>query len=788
MGMRLLSFAASSTVVVVMVIVTLLFTYHNGNDFSLTFRSVLQTSSDHRALMVKTPPPIALVKVEEGKRDSLRHRRILTDSPSVRFDSDTKESWNYYVSNRKVFHFKNSEKWSRSRDSATATVGAGDVDSIEARLLHVAKHIVSLYEVGNVTDTYGSSRGHVHDMHEHQDRNVVPNILANRRRMTSDIFEFTAASSSASSTAGGTSPSRVTPSSSDMIEIAAASSSNGGGATSSPASTTANNNVLKTSPDMIEITSTVLETKPKLQSSGITPAGIKGDMMEITSSDPVLKIKQESPATSSITTTPPQGPSSIFTAPVVNTGSQQSQRDFEKHHLHHVLQELKNCFGIACGNMQFNMPVDADQLKIHASASFLPMLKHIADTHNKLASTYSNHTTTSTNNVMTASSPLPSTSTSASTSSSSSSSLHTASSSVEKRLKIAVFNVWVSDEPIPNIHLLNQQQYCEFHGYDFFHLWMNTSNYEARYPGLPYGWFSVEFASELLQNYTEYDYVLKVDMDCIFSRLDLRLETLLHPKEHFSFYISQIEESRFTQSHSWIVKNDDFGQRFLKTWLSYRVKHCQNIAQEQGALHYVIGSIFQEQYPEQSKVLFGCSSPFDPAYSQRVDDVVVDPNTGCKIATVTEFGCRYFCHLFRPAYQRHHCVLDWYENNGFGTSGSFYHPKIYLFPLFEQMHYKPVPVAIVNSSESGMPNEKNSHVDKHFISPMDGYTMEIIKENVALDFYARKAMVSFPPMSAVSHRFKQKTVSIFQPLTVHPCKNNHYISPAEVMKNLKSCF
>lgn len=413
-----------------------------------------------------------------------------------------------------------------------------------------------------------------------------------------------------------------------------------------------------------------------------------------------------------------------------------------------TFQEFQRCFGKACGNMQFTLSVDSKALEAFSailSVPFFPILKHVSKLQSKLSSSYP---------------------------------YFYYSRNDSSLLKIMVFTVLVSDDPLPEVHRFNQQQYCQFHGYDYVHLWVPTHTYRQRYGMLPTGWLSVEFAQELLTNHTDIDYLFKMDLYCVFSRQDIRLETILHPMEHFSIYASHIQEdSRLISSKTWLIKNDKFAKEFLSKWLEYRTTPaCKNINHEQGALLMTIGQSLSDHYN----------------HSMNLDIL-------SNATTLTEFKCGHSCHISQSTYQRIHCVLNWMDDNGFGMSGYLYHPKIYIYPYFEDM-----------GGQAGSSSDRQIH----FISPMDGFLlhlkMEMLNDKTSTlkikrssirssggshqsfsndgDYYQRKGWVTFPSGSGINHKYKSKPSALFQPLTVYPCQKNRYLSPIEVMKNLKVCF
>lgn len=276
---------------------------------------------------------------------------------------------------------------------------------------------------------------------------------------------------------------------------------------------------------------------------------------------------------------------------------------------------------------------------------------------------------------------------------------------IGRKVHILVFSVWVGSHPLAR-RPLNHQLYAEHHGYNFVHVHMNHSQFAALYNNTPYGWASVEVARLLLER-LPVDYLFKLDVDCLFSQLSTPLEALLDPYEQYDLYTSQTEHSRFTQSHTWIVRNSAYARDFLFDWAGFREQqHCSDLAQEQGAYHIMIGLTMKWHYGE----------------------------------AVSAYDCDQWCNTGRSTYKHHHCVLDWYQDNGFGMEGNFSHPHVFLYPY---------------------PG------DGQYISPDDGYTLQLLRSH---------------PMP-LSH-FNQ---SQFQPLTVHPCKRNPYLRPSDVMNHLGLC-
>jgi hypothetical protein len=284
----------------------------------------------------------------------------------------------------------------------------------------------------------------------------------------------------------------------------------------------------------------------------------------------------------------------------------------------------------------------------------------------------------------------------------------------QKPLKIAIVTSWISNNnsnPL-NLSALNHYIYSSNHGYAFKHLSLSliewnqqhssykkisvkdlrsTSACRRHSPGkiatdlssfsrvcrkketeiaLPTGWSNVEFIAELLETHHDIDYFFKSDLDNVFARLDLLLETLIDPLQQYSLYFTQIENSRFIQSHTWIIRNDPYSKRFIKLWLELaNMGLCYSLAHEQGALNILIGKMMKEEWK----------------------------------VKVSEYSCDQACHTNRNVYQHHHCVLDWYTDNNMSVEEghSWSHPYIYLYPFFSEK--------------------------KSYISPSDGFTIQSSK-------------------------------------------------------------
>jgi hypothetical protein len=283
----------------------------------------------------------------------------------------------------------------------------------------------------------------------------------------------------------------------------------------------------------------------------------------------------------------------------------------------------------------------------------------------------------------------------------------------QKPIKIAIVTSWISNNSNSlNITALNQYIYSSKHGYSFLHFSLSVIDWNERHatynniklkdlrnisecrrasPGktstdlssysrvchkkekdthLPTGWSSVEFVAELLEKYPDIDFFFKTDLDNVFSRLDLLLETLIDPLQQYSLYFTQIENSRFIQSHTWILRNDPYSKRFIKLWLKLaNMGLCYSLAHEQGALNILVGRMMKDEWKEK----------------------------------VSEYTCDQMCHSNRNVYKHHHCVLDWYIDNKMSVDDgqTWSHPYIYLYPFFPER--------------------------KSFVSPSDGFTIQTSK-------------------------------------------------------------
>lgn len=275
----------------------------------------------------------------------------------------------------------------------------------------------------------------------------------------------------------------------------------------------------------------------------------------------------------------------------------------------------------------------------------------------------------------------------------------------QRPIRVLIFSSWVGEETNLVEGKLNHRAYADKFGYDYLLVTLSKVAFRHHFASAPYAWLNVAAAIALMHRLPEIDYFLKLDFDCLFAQLETPLETLIDPMEQYHFYVSQIERSRFTQSHTWIARNSEYMMAFLEDWADFRIDNfCGDIAQEQGAMHFMLG------------------------YSMRV----------AYGGLVSDFSCMNKCHIHRSAYHHHHCVLNWYNANGFGINGSFAHPYVYLYEY---------------------------HGDERFLSPEDGYTLQLPNKNI-----------------------RQLNGSVFKPLTVHPCKRDPFIHPDRVLDEGSSCL
>ena len=160
------------------------------------------------------------------------------------------------------------------------------------------------------------------------------------------------------------------------------------------------------------------------------------------------------------------------------------------------------------------------------------------------------------------------------------------------KVKIMVYSVWVG-EPLEE-RPLNHKIYCDANGYEYRHFYYNRTTFDTKYTVNSGAWLSVFAAKELLAT-SDADYFFKMDLDCVFMRQDVRLESLLDPLQRYSFYTTNTEPtSRFMQSQSWILKNSNFSRAFISEWLDYvHWGQCGNLAYEQGAMHHTVGTFYK---------------------------------------------------------------------------------------------------------------------------------------------------------------------------------------------------
>ena len=215
-----------------------------------------------------------------------------------------------------------------------------------------------------------------------------------------------------------------------------------------------------------------------------------------------------------------------------------------------------------------------------------------------------------------------------------------------RNITVLIYSVWVGKTPLNSV-VLNHKQYCDLHGYEYEHFFFPLEKFNSDHSGISGAWASVMVAKQLLETRVA-DYFLKMDIDCLFSRGDLRIESALDPFEQYSFYITQTRSDMFfMQSQSWILKNTNFSKTLIDEWLGYRHwGNCNNMANEQGALHLALGTMYSR-------------------------------NAG---RNTTQYACPGFCNKKRNLYQHHVCVSDWIKNNGLDLIG---HPDIFIYSFFD---------------------------------------------------------------------------------------------------------
>ena len=166
-----------------------------------------------------------------------------------------------------------------------------------------------------------------------------------------------------------------------------------------------------------------------------------------------------------------------------------------------------------------------------------------------------------------------------------------------KPVTILVYSVWVG-EPLED-RLLNHQYYCNENGYEYKHFYQNRTSFKSMVfrssfdKVTPAAWLSVYVAKELLKT-SNADYFFKLDLDNVFIRTDVRLESLIDPLQRYSLYTTNTDpHKRFMQSQSWILKRSAYSEVFVNEWLEYvHWGLCGNLAYEQGAFHLAIGTAY----------------------------------------------------------------------------------------------------------------------------------------------------------------------------------------------------
>lgn len=161
-------------------------------------------------------------------------------------------------------------------------------------------------------------------------------------------------------------------------------------------------------------------------------------------------------------------------------------------------------------------------------------------------------------------------------------------------VKFLVYSAWISNDDVPlNVNRLNHKIYCDANGYEYRHFFMTRDEFVGKYGQIPPAWLSVYAAQELLTT-SDADYFFKLDPDCVFVRMDVRLESLIDPLGRYSFYLTNTEgTSRFMQSQSWILKRSENGIALIREWLDYaHWGNCNNLAYEQGGMHLMIGMAY----------------------------------------------------------------------------------------------------------------------------------------------------------------------------------------------------
>jgi len=102
----------------------------------------------------------------------------------------------------------------------------------------------------------------------------------------------------------------------------------------------------------------------------------------------------------------------------------------------------------------------------------------------------------------------------------------------------------------------NQRKYAEINGYDYI---LFKGRFSSRFPA----WDKIKAVEKVLPNY---DYVLWVDSDCIFRKLNYKLENLIH-KDCKGYFGKDPVDSIYVNSGVFLLKNDKWSFDLLKyTW------------------------------------------------------------------------------------------------------------------------------------------------------------------------------------------------------------------------------
>ncbi len=112
-----------------------------------------------------------------------------------------------------------------------------------------------------------------------------------------------------------------------------------------------------------------------------------------------------------------------------------------------------------------------------------------------------------------------------------------------KPVTFLVYSVWVG-EPLKD-RLLNHQYYCNVNGYEYKHFYQNRTSFDSLTSNsdTPGAWLSVYIAKELLKT-SKADYFFKLDLDNVFIRTDVRLESLIDPLQRYCLYTTNTNLNR----------------------------------------------------------------------------------------------------------------------------------------------------------------------------------------------------------------------------------------------------